>query len=198
MPALSSVRALVLEEALVSEKDVITIWLGQEAMDLVSGTAKRAEIGGRSRIREDADRFANLRVDQMVGQLGQLALHRYWYGHDWEYRRGRALQDKYPGIGDGGCDLPLANVDVKASLLRSGRELLEHHLLVRPAERHEGWVYVLALVTISAQESGKVDLVGWASEAMLPTEPVRMGILEGAFALPAQKLNPLPPVIWLA
>jgi hypothetical protein len=37
-------------------------------------------------------------------------------------------------------------VDIKGSLMRYSNNPLNYRLLVRPKERHDNWIYVLALV----------------------------------------------------
>jgi hypothetical protein len=171
---------------------MITCLFSQNELALIRALAKKAEIGGKSHIRSN-DRMSALSEDQLVGQIGTAALHKYWYGHLVEYRKQRMWQNLFPTSGDGGSDLFPANIDVKASKIRNDMPFDNYHLLIRPKERHEGWVYILALVDL---DSAKCHLVGWASDDMLPCEVDKSGTFTGAYSLKANKLHPLPPVIW--
>lgn len=159
----------------------------------IKAMAIRAEIGGNSHIRERQDRIDNLSEDQLTGQLATYALHRYLYGDAWIYKIDRWNRNKNPYNGDGGYDVPGLNVDVKGSMVRTKLPLWEHRLAIRPAERHGGWVYVLALV-INDTDTYRVNLMGWASDDMLPQNPdPPNSAFSGAFTIKANQLMALPP-----
>jgi hypothetical protein len=160
---------------------------------VAEANARAACMGGVSRIRGD-DRMATLGEDQIVGQLGQIALHRYWFGHLHLYAVSRWHANQNPELGDKGHDIPGANVDVKASVMRRSQDPMTYNLCVRPRERHDGWVYVLALVPPNWRDSLEVYLVGWAQDQDLPALTVSEGPLSGTYALPATYLRELPPV----
>lgn len=157
--------------------------------------AALSALGGTSQLRSREARAAALADDQLIGHLGQLALHRYWFGDVGRYVLGRYFQNRHPWEGDRGEDIPGANVDVKCSRMRRSQDPLSYNLCVRPKERHPGWVYVLALLPAEVDGDGcEVTLVGWAADDELPAEPEASGPLEGTYRLSAKLLHPLPPV----
>jgi hypothetical protein len=156
--------------------------------------AAHAELGGVSRVREAADRAAQLKQDQGVGQLGEIALSKYLGGTPLFYELTRVVRGMNPDRGDGGADLLATNVDVKCSQMRAGLDPLRYRLLVRPQERVATAVYVLALVGADVWQTGLVQLVGWCTDAQLPRAPVQSGVFAGAFVVPATSLTPLPPI----
>jgi len=174
---------------------MIKIMFSSSEMKFIKKMAKAAEMNGVSRIRDDAERVAKLPEDSLVGQMCTAALHKYWYGNLTEYVRMRWYQNKAPHQGDGGCDLPGLNVDVKGSLMRRRRNPLDYHLLVRPAERHDGWVYVHSLIEDLSKE--EVMLTGWLPEEELPAKVVQEGIFKGAFQVGVPDLYRLPPLVTL-
>jgi hypothetical protein len=174
--------------------DIINIQLTPKELRTAADYASRAELGGVSRVRGAADRQAELRTDQAVGQLGELALSRFLGGSPLFYELTRTIRDLDPTQGDGGGDLLATNVDVKCSLMRASTDLLRYRLLVRPKERHEQLVYVLALVGQDVWQTGTVNLVGWARDCDLPEQCARDGPFAGAYVIPASQLYPLPPI----
>lgn len=175
----------------------IAVSLTPHEVRIVAEYAQRAQIGGRSSVR-DEDRAAKLAEDQLVGQAGTLAFCKYLYGNalgHYLYRSSRWAADRAPTVGDGGTDLPGGNVDVKASLIRSpDLPRLKHHLPVRPEELHPGTVYVLALVEEGAL---RVYLMGWLTDAHFgPDDKQTAGTFKGAYTRLADELNPLPPLTW--
>lgn len=95
-----------------------------------------AEIGGKSAVRKNInDRKGSLSEDQLIGQLAEAALHKYWYGHLLEYSRSRWFRNQVPNIGDGGIDIPPLNIDVKGSKIRDdNKPIISYNLLVRQYE----------------------------------------------------------------
>lgn len=172
---------------------MISIPLSKYDWALASYHAGRAELGGVSRVR-GSDRAASLVEDQLVGQLGTLALHKYLYGTTERYVFSRHAQNRFPDQGDGGEDLPGANVDVKTSVMRYGQDPWRYNLCVRPRERHADWVYILGLVSKEYVTDRLVHLLGWIGDAALPAEPATEGPLAGAFVVPAHTLVALPPI----
>lgn len=167
--------------------------LTQSEMNLAKYHAVRAEIGGVSRIRELKERGAALSEDQVAGQLGTLAIHKYLHGHSQAYALGRYMQNKYPRQGDGGEDVLGLNLDVKTSLMRRSQDPLTYNLPVRPHELHPGWVYALALLPAEYETTWNINLVGWATADMFP-EPEVSGVFKGAHVIPARELVPFPPI----
>lgn len=175
---------------------IITVPLSPGDVALAERQALACATGGHSQVREAADRKARLLEDQVVGQVGQLALHRWLFGSVERYVVGRYYQNKFPFEGDQGDDVPGCNLDVKTSRMRRSTDPWTYNLAVRPRERHEGWVYVLALVPQDFETAPRVHLVGWAADADLPAAPASQGPLAGAYVLPATELYRLPPIAY--
>lgn len=175
----------------------VDILVSGGAFRLCQRIARHAEIGGRSRISAGEERAEYLSEDQLVGQLGTYAAVVQLCGSARPYVRAREIANADPTRGDGGSDVPGTNLDVKTSLARvPGREPEDYYLIVRPAEMHRGWVYVLALVVSLFGHYAVVSLVGWAATEDFPGAPVYGGEFSGAYVLPGRKLNPIPPVRW--
>lgn len=150
--------------------------------------AKNASLGGNSHIRKRSDRMANLSEDQLVGQLGEFALCR-WMRNEKAYWERREAIDKNPWVGDDGVDYPGFHLDVKTSLMRRHMDPSKYNLPVRPAERHDENVYILALVEpIIMMDMFYVWLIGWAKDEELPS-PRKTGIFQGAHLMPVNKLH---------
>jgi len=173
---------------------LVHIPMTQDLLRLAQRQAKLACIGGRSNIREDDDRQDNLIIDQTVGQIGQIALALWKDGHVGEYLSQRAAANAYPTQGDGGGDLLGSNIDVKASRLKPDAAPMRYRLAVRPAELHEGWMYVLCLVEPMLTSA---TLVGWATAEELSDEGAdEYGVFAGAYTLQATELHRMPPIDW--
>lgn len=180
---------------MISPENLIRLTFDERETRYVAAMALGASLGGGSQIRSPEERITALRQDQMVGQLGQMALSLYWFGDSRQYDIARWYANRNPNIGDGGSDIPGMNVDVKTSLMRSSEDPLDYRLLIRPKERHEGWIYVLALVKKLRKVGTEVFLVGWAADYQLPKMD-QGGLFDGAHVMNARDLNPLPPVQW--
>lgn len=149
--------------------------------------------------------MAAIGVDQLVGQLGTLALAKWMLGTcqgHAEYAKGREIANRAPTSGDNGADIIGCNVDVKTSLMRyRGRAPEEYNLPVRPKERHPSQIYVLALVEADLDQDPSewtevtVHLMGWITDEELPPggNDERFG---SASVVPAYDLHPLPPFRW--
>ncbi len=182
---------------MITKDDLIPMEIPAPAMRTVYQMAKAACIGGHSHIRGD-NRQEKLMEDQLVGQIGQYIGSQWLYGSPRPYLEARYVANKNPTVGDGGSDIIGSNLDFKASLVRHpGRDPLEYRLAVRPRERHQGWVYMLVLVThLTRKQPVKALLVGWASDRMLPQRPEDSGVFKGAFTINARDLHPVPPITW--
>jgi len=163
--------------------------------------AEKACIGGVSRVRGTQDRKKELGMDQFIGQAGAYAFLKYWTGRpfSYEYMVSRYHANLHPHEGDDGSDLPAANLDIKTSYMRGSDDPMAYRLLVRPAELKQNWIYVLALVRkneipFSEWTEVVVDLVGWASSEMFPSEVEKGGPFSGAYLLIAADLKPLMPL----
>jgi len=183
---------------------MITIKISPMEFPFIKSMAEKACIGGISRIRGSEDRKKELGMDQFVGQAGTYAFLKYYTGQPlcYEYMVSRYYANLHPHEGDDGSDLPAANLDVKTSYMRGPADPMTYRLLVRPAERKENWVYVLALVRkneipFDEWTGAIVDLIGWASSEMLPSETEKEGPFSGAHLLGATELKPLMPLRYL-
>jgi hypothetical protein len=163
-------------------------------LELCQGYAEQACMGGHSQVRT-VDRQDALYVDQLVGQIGMLAGHLYYIGDYHLYVQARETANAEPWKGDGGYDIPGVNVDFKSSLMRASANPADYRLLVRPAERHRWWVYVLVLLS---DLGGNAILMGWATDEMLPAQVEQAGPFEGAHMLHADQLRPMQehPPLW--
>jgi len=182
----------------ITLNDTIAVDLTAEQVRQARLRAQQAAFGGRSQIRNSERRQATVLEDNLVGQLGTLAWSLYHFGTDHYYNLTRFVANTYPYQGDGGYDSLGLTIDVKGSAIRSRLPLLNYHLLVRPGERHKGWVYVLALARLPEDESKgtRVFLVGWINDAELPPQPETDGPFKGAFCVCASQLHPLPAFAW--
>lgn len=174
----------------------IQLHINAAEMRMIRLMAKAAERGGESKVRPSDERLQKMAEDQIIGQIGAYAGHRYWYGHSQGYLQSRHVCNLYPHMGDGGSDIIGANIDFKASRIRSTtRPLDQYNLAVRSKERHAGNVYVLILVETDL-ETATAHLMGWASDDMFPKTPASDGPLAGAFTIRADALMPLMPLQW--
>lgn len=175
---------------------MVTIKLTKSEVDFILNMAKGAELGGRSEARPDrAERKAYLEEDQIAGQLGECALHKYWHGHLLEYARFRWFKNRVRSSGDAGIDIVPFNVDVKASMIRNEqRSLDDYHLAVRDRERHKDWIYIAGLAKRIETGEAIVYLMGWATDSELPGQVDEEGPLKGAYTLPCSTLHPLMPL----
>lgn len=153
--------------------------------------ARKAWINGKSNVRT-SDRGSFGMQDQLVGQLGEFGLAKY-LGDTGQYFARREERDLTPYEGDGGSDFPGLQVDVKTSLMRGSRNAFQYNLVVRPRERHENNIYVLALVPTLADylDGVKVLLVGYADDREFLPNLEDQGVFAGAYRLSARELHDL-------
>ena len=182
---------------MVKDSDIVTINISRYEMSFVFRMAERSAVGGHSSVRDPDDRKENLGVDQFTGQAAQYAGTKWLTGSSQPYMVQRWYANMHPRRGDGGSDIPGANIDFKGSRRKKRKiPLLSYRLLLRPNEIHRDWVYIFALVENPGPESCLVHLIGWATDAMLPERPEAKGPFRGAHTIPARQLNPLPPIKW--
>ena len=186
--------------AMLSEKDFVAVKISEYYFKVASHMGKKAEIGGVSRIFKDKkERVARQKVDSLVGQLGTLAGVKLFSGGIEKYVESRYMQNKFPHSGDGGEDIIGSNIDFKVSLKRyPDKNPLSYHLLVRPRERHSKQVYIHGLILPWPEDGqpSEVIFTGWATNEDLPSEPIKEGPLEGAYAIEVKNLKPLIPIRW--
>lgn len=160
-----------------------TIIKGEE-LERIKIHAENAWINGKSNIRSK-DREKEGMTDQLVGQLGEYSIAKFFKNPEAYFRRREEL-DKTPWKGDNGSDFGDLKIDVKASLMRRSKDIFTYNLLVRPKEYHENTFYVLCLID-ELDEGYKVYLVGYATTDMFP--PIEQsGPFKGAHKLKATKL----------
>lgn len=185
---------------MISENDIVKVKINQWYFNVAEFMAKQAEIGGVSRIFSNKkERLERQKTDSLVGQLGTLAGNKLFSGGIEGYVQSRYMQNKFPRIGDGGEDIVGSNVDFKVSLWRYDHmTALDYHLLVRPRERHGAQIYVHGLIKPWEDKDFPKEVVftGWATDSDLPTEAEKSGALEGAYAIKAENLKPIPPIRW--
>jgi hypothetical protein len=175
---------------MISSNDVLTHTVDPKFVDLIITNAKKAEIGGRSQIRNSKSRVSNLSEDQLVGQISTYCASMILTGSPEGYIQARDKANANPLAGDNGVDISgLPNMDIKGSLMRYSNNPLNYRLLVRPKERHDNWIYVLALVP--KERPYKTYLVGWANDNDLPLKPYDGEIksLHGAYVIEAKNLR---------
>lgn len=189
-------------ENTVEQQDIVEVFLDNDELKLAYQMAKKAEIGGKSRFRNDNDRQANLTIDQFIGVgLGELAGNKHFFSVK-DYYNSRIKKNENPYSGDNGSDTLGYKIDYKASHAKNPN-LLNYNLVVRPKELHSGFVYILILIRshglspqslITGETKPKIYLMGWADYEMLKDKQVTSGIFGpkngngGAHVIQANKL----------
>ena len=169
-------------------EQAVRVSIPDRDMDLIRRNAREAEIGGASHIRRHDDRQETLAQDQLVGQICHYAAIKFLAGSIEGYIAAREVANENKYKGDGGRDVPGFPIDIKGSLIRGERALGDHRLLVRPRERRDGWIYVMALV--ESLDPPVIWLMGWAKDSDLP-EADADGRFQGAHSLWADELRPM-------
>jgi hypothetical protein len=149
---------------------------------------------GTSRFRNAETRNETALEDGLIGQIGCFVLNSYWYGSAERYMLSRYLASQNPLKGDGGSDIPGANIDVKTTRKRD-KPLEDHLLLVHPKEFHSDWVYVLIILEQVSDLGTIAHVMGWVTSEQL-NKPER-DVLRGNYYCLASDLNPMLPVRWL-
>tara|TARA_B100000287_G_scaffold400574_1_gene419914 strand:+ start:5876 stop:6445 length:570 start_codon:yes stop_codon:yes gene_type:complete len=185
---------------MITEENFVKLKIGEYYFKVAQHMAKKAEVGGVSRIFKDQkERLERQKTDSLVGQLGTLAGVKLFTGGIEKYIEARYMQNKFPRQGDGGEDITGSNVDFKVSLKRySDKSPLDYHLLVRPRERHSNQIYIHGLILPWKEESFPTEVIftGWATDKDLPEDTIKEGPLEGAYGIDVKHLNPIPPITW--
>ena len=179
---------------MIRKQDIITIHLDEQEVQLARYYAEKCVTNGHSHVRSEETREETCPEDQLTGQLGSLAIHLYLFGGLERYKATRHEMNKHPYDGDCGEDITGANIDVKASRMRTKLHMSEYYLSVAPKELREGWVYVQALVPDVRDDV--VHLMGWAMTDMLTKEPVTALCFKKKHILVVTSLNPLMPIRW--
>ena len=186
----------------VGQQDIVEVFLNSDELNLAYEMAKGAEIGGKSRFRNDNDRQLNLTIDQFIGVgLGELAGNKHFFTVK-DYYDSRTKKNENPYSGDNGSDTLGYRIDYKASHAKNPN-LLNYNLAVRPKELHHGFVYILILIKsyglppqslITGEIKPKIYLMGWADYDMLKDKQATSGIFgptsssDVAYVIPVHKL----------
>jgi len=176
--------------------DVITHTVERDRYEMIIENSRKAEIGGKSQIRNGESRARSLAEDQLVGQIATYCGSMVITGSQIGYVKARNKANESPFEGDGGVDIfGLENVDIKGSLMRYSKDPLKYRLLVRERERHDGWIYVLGLVP--GNRPYRCHLVGWAFDSDLPEEEYNGPIasIKGAYVVEAESLRKMKDLI---
>lgn len=155
---------------ILTEKDFIVVEIRPEHIDKIEENTNKAVAGlvtFQSWIRDNKSRIKNLRRDQLTGQLTTYAASIALTGSPDGYFEAREIANANPTRSDNGVDIiGLSNVDVKGSYMRTSNKPLFYSLLVRPKERHDGWVYINALVP--KKDPGMILVTGGYRDEDLP------------------------------
>jgi hypothetical protein len=179
-----------------------TIILRKNEIDLCTGYARTCCIGGPGRVRSQEERDETRLPDNIVGQMGTLAVSIFLYGQDKgidEYIKARIKADNNPYEGDGGRDLPDLDIDIKCSRMRRSKDAakrykdtLSYNFVIPPEERHENWIYIQALSQKMTKHLAYIHIMGWIRDEDIPSYTVRSGTFEGKHLVPIPKLKKFP------
>ena len=88
---------------MINSNDVILHTVDAEFTQLIISNAKKAEIGGRSQIRNSSSRTSNLAEDQLVGQISTYCASMILTGSPEGYiqARDKANANNHPASNDG-------------------------------------------------------------------------------------------------
>ena len=164
--------------------------------------------------KDEEERKKKYPINNACGNSGELVINQ-WVDGRLQGMRGfnmeRTLCNHYPKESDGGSDVLGFRLDVKTTYMQyfgtEGQSHLKKWLAVRPHERHEGNIYVLALIgrdkilfldasTCLPITRVVVDLVGWLRDEELPNYVVWYGDFKGAHIHRAQELHPMVEFPW--
>lgn len=179
------------------EKDIVRIKISRDIFKLAERNAGVASKGGRSNVRESGERGKMLSLDNLIGQLGMIAMSKFLYGHIGDYLVNQFYANLYRNAGDGGYDFTAMNLDVKAARFYPGRQrqILDYRLAVHRNEWHDDWVYALAVVDL---DNRVVFLTGWAAGDDFPEEAISSDAkrFRDSYVIAARDLNRFPPFKW--
>ena len=141
---------------------MIKISFSNHEIMVVKEMAESVCIGGKSHIYKDNnERNKNIFENQFSGQLGELALFKYYSIDGFEqYKHCRNEKNKNKSVGDDGYDIPNIKLDIKCSNWKYNKPAEEYHLYVREREYHLDWSYILSLAK-QEMETWNVYMVGW-------------------------------------
>ena len=164
-------------------------------LDLAKENASKCSLGGRSAVRFRSQRDETCDTDQLTGQVCELAFSKYWFGSVEPYRQARWIRNQNPRLGDNGFDFPGLAINIKGSLRRNLAKAFEtYHLLIRPAERTPGMIYVQAVADLS--QSPLVVFLGFLEDHEVPPAVSDHWNFKGAHAVSFEQLHRLPSNPW--
>jgi len=158
-------------------REIIKIIVPLEDVDNVRHNGELAEIGGGSSVHGNRkDRMSNLKLDQLIGQLGEWAACHYLHGSSDAYYEMRDKRNANPHEGDGGVDgkSKLGVYDVKGSRCKLDGENIQN---LKPSRsRRQGVAQELDIHSRLCRNATTlqrmVGLAGWlGNEPPLRDEP---------------------------
>jgi hypothetical protein len=189
---------------MVKENQIIEVHINQHEIGVVNWAVETIPICGHSHVRHDRQtRKRNWKLDSWVGQLGNCAFSKYYFGSIQPYIDARTKANENPYVGDGGQDFINTNIDVKSSRQKTEWSTplkpIQMTMGVRPGELHTNWLYVSCVVDYWENWKDNdvlVYVMGWVTTEMLPKQVNTSGYYAGAYTLLNSQLNPFPFVRW--
>jgi hypothetical protein len=179
-------------------REIIKIIVPLEDVDNVRHNGELAEIGGGSSVHGNRkDRMSNLKLDQLIGQLGEWAACHYLHGSSDAYYEMRDKRNANPHEGDGGVDgkSKLGVYDVKGSRCKLDGENIQNLNLLVPEgkEWRKNWIYIAAFAETQRRFNGWwVWLAGWAMSHHFVMNPPQPRHLPRVHERPDQKSYFIP------
>ena len=155
--------------SMVKRDDFVVIKFNEEELKELNSNAGEATLGGNSQVRSSADRSKTCSSDQLVGQMGELALHKFAFGdRGFEfYKKSRAKRNATPHRGDDGQDFfdgeKHIDIDVKCTRLKEDAKAIRYNMVVPSKEFYHDWIYVQAFCGMAngKEKNDAIVLVGW-------------------------------------
>lgn len=200
---------------MVTEDQIIKIHLTKPWITIAMSQARAfTDAGLPSKIRHVEARGSTENEDALTGHLAHVAVAKYLWGYDGINQYVHACEkanmlplvrkvtgDKH--VSDNGEDFINLGLDVKASLIRTSQQPINHNSPVRPREWHPNIIYVQCLVETSGDLYGSssftadVYVCGWqTAEAYKAKGKSEGGVFKGAYLIPVKELNPMMPMLW--
>ena len=159
--------------------------------------ARLAERGGRSSVRDAAERDATLPNDQLAGQLAGMAGCLWLTGNLDAYRLARAYALEHGG-GTHATPVRGSDTSFKGTFIRTPQALWKYTLSIAPTETRAGWEYVLVLMPNLLRPlipgcPTFAPLMGCAPLALFPDTITGHGTFKGKYTLQVTRLAPCLP-----
>ena len=194
---------------MITQKQIIEISLSKPWVAIAKKQAQAfISAGLPSNIRHVEARGDTENEDALTGHLAHIAVAKHLWGYDGvnQYIHACEKANMLPlvreatgkkCISDNGEDFINLGLDVKASLIRTGLEPINHNSPVRPREWHPNIIYIQCLVEDAKDAIRKVYICGWQdSNAYKVKGKSESGVFEGAYVVPIKELNPIMPMLW--